>query len=145
MKLTGPGKALGTNISARHGLVPSTMCPTTPCVLAGAPRLRLDLHSGCVPGWWSWTCLSSWGIWPKPQMRSAREWENPAEGRDGSRALGRITQGFHVMHLPVHHLHLRNSSLRKARKEVHIILVTPEKACTSLLRNVCLLSMQHLL
>lgn len=59
-----------------------------------------------------------------------------AEGRDGRGRLGGTTQGFRVKHLPVHHLHLGNN-LSKASKEVHVILVTPEKTHASLLGNVC--------
>lgn len=36
------------------------------------------------------------------------------------------------------------NNFRKASKEVHIMLVTPEKTCISLLGNVCLSSVQHL-
>lgn len=47
--------------------------------------------------------------------------------RDGRGELEGITQGFHATLLPVHHLHLGNNNVRKASKEVHMMLVTPEK------------------
>lgn len=50
----------------------------------------------------------------------------------GQGGLGRISQRFHVMHLPVHCLHLGNNNL-KANKEVHIIIGTRGKLLQLLL------------
>ena len=139
MMMANLGKTLGGKEWSGYGLVPSTRHP------GPASRPRLDLHSGCILGWWSWTRLSSWQIWQELQMRGDNEQGSTAEGRDGRGAHGGITQRFHGMHLPVHHVHLENNNSRKASKEVHIILVTFERTCTSLLGNVCLPSIRHLL
>lgn len=77
--------------------------------------LSPDLHSGCIPGWWNWTRLSSWWIWQKLQTRGDNERDNTVEGRDGRGGLRGITQEFRVMHLPVHHLHSGNNKKSKQR------------------------------
>lgn len=73
---------------AGPGLVPNTMCP------GWAFRPRLDLHSGCISSWWSWTCLSPWQIWVKLQMRGDNERKTLQRAGMGGECLGELPRAF---------------------------------------------------
>lgn len=122
---------------------------------------------------WAWACAQHHVSWPSEQTETwfafrLHPWlvkldslvvltnlaKAPDEGWQwtGKHCRGQGWEGRAWENCPrvswhafaVHHLHLGNNNWRKASEEVHIILVTSEKTCTSLLGNVCLPSTQHL-
>ena len=138
MKMVNLRKDLGGKERARHGFVPNTMCPGWSIQAKAWFAFRLHPWLGKLE-----LLVVLMSLVRAPD----EEWQwtgKRCRGRDGRGRLGGIAQGFRVRHLSVHHLHLGNNNLSKASKEVHVILVTPEKTRASLLGNVCFSSMQHL-
>lgn len=62
----------------------------------------------------------------------------------GGEGLGELPRGFMASVCLFLISFWETSKENQANKEVHIILATSDKTCTSLVRNVCLSSIQHL-